>query len=184
MQPSIYVSTRDLQHLKQQARKLKREQQIPHTQALETIAKAVGFHHWHHVTQSHANSLPTERAFLSGCILIFEAKEGMDVNTCDGVFINDSFLELLMRDSLYAEFGKLIDEDDPEQRSFSETLSQSEFNEDAYDFLNSFMFFRINEQSSPETVDEVIALISKSVFWMPDYIRLRGELIDTYELPR
>src|SRR5690554_4471696 len=112
MQPSIFLSTQDLDRLKQQARKLKREQQIPHTQALERIAKERGFHHWHHVTECHIASLPTEHAFLKGCILVFESKEGMDVDTHDGVILNDPLLELLMRDSLFEEFGNLIDEDD------------------------------------------------------------------------
>src|SRR5690606_34122225 len=97
--------------------------------------------------------------------------------------IHDPFLESLMRDSLYEEFGKSPDEDDPEQRPLRETRSQSELDEDFFEHFNSFMFFRINEQSSTGTLDEVLPLISKRSFWMPDYIRLRGDLIDTYDLP-
>ena len=45
------LTSKQFELLKQEARYLKRQDNITHHEALEKIAKQHGYHHWHHVTQ-------------------------------------------------------------------------------------------------------------------------------------
>lgn len=45
----LYISTKDVERLKQKARELKRATNISHHVALDEIAKQHGFNHWHHI---------------------------------------------------------------------------------------------------------------------------------------
>ncbi len=60
MRPQILITSSDVEKLKQRARKLKRESGILHREALDQVAKAVRFYHWHHVSDSAKAFEPTE----------------------------------------------------------------------------------------------------------------------------
>ena len=100
MQITKIISSASVERLKQKARKLKREKSIPHTQALDEVAVSAGFNHWHQVVQANDLLKPSEVALSSGCVMAFDVKDGMDVDTSDGVLIEDHFLEMLTEKQL------------------------------------------------------------------------------------
>ena len=179
MQIIKIISSDTVERLKQKARKLKREKSITHTQALDEIAVSAGFNHWHQVVQANDALKPSEVALSSGCIMAFDVKDGMDVDTSDGILIEDHFLEMLTEKQLFEIYVNSPDEDDEQNRPLKETLSDSELQEYFRDYC-SFMYFRLAE---PYANKEVLALIRQYSFWMPQYIWLQGHLIDTYHLP-
>jgi len=72
----VYVVPSSLvEQFKQKARKLKRERDITHTEALEAVAHEAGFHHWKHVTEAAASTAPTEQAYLHGLIVAYDSKD-------------------------------------------------------------------------------------------------------------
>jgi len=182
MQITKIISSASVERLKQKARKLKREKSIPHTQALDEVAVSAGFNHWHQVVQANDLLKPSEVALSSGCVMAFDVKDGMDVDTSDGVLIEDHFLEMLTEKQLFEIYANSPDEDDEQNRPLKETLSDSELHEYFRDDC-SFMYFRLAEPHANKPLKEVLALIRQYSFWMPQYIWLQGHLIDTYHLP-
>ena len=81
------IKTPDVERLKQKARKLKRDKSIPHTQALDEVAKDVGFNHWHDVVKSNSLIIPAEKAIADGVVMAFDIKDGMDIDTSDGILV-------------------------------------------------------------------------------------------------
>lgn len=130
MQITKIISSATVERLKQKARKLKREKSIPHTQALDEIAVSAGFNHWHQVVQANDALKPSEVALSSGCVMAFDVKDGMDVDTSDGVLIEDHFLEMLTEKQLFEIYVNSPDEDDEQNRPIKETLSDSELHVD------------------------------------------------------
>ncbi len=117
MQITKIISSATVERLKQKARKLKREQSITHTEALDEIAISVGFNHWHQVVQANDVLKPSEVALSSGCVMAFDVKDGMDVDTSDGVLIEDHFLEMLTEKQLFEIYANSPDEDDEQKQT-------------------------------------------------------------------
>ena len=111
--------------------------------------------------------------------MAFDVKDGMDVDTSDGVLIEDHFLEMLTEKQLFEIYANSPDEDDEQNRSLKETLSDSELHEYFRDYC-SFMYFRLAEPHANKPLKEVLALIRQYSFWMPQYIWLQGHLIDRW----
>ncbi|QYK05822.1 plasmid-related protein [Shewanella zhangzhouensis] len=176
------ISSQNVERLKQLARKLKREQSIPHHQALEIVAINAGFNHWKEVTESHSRYLPTETAFLSGVVLAFDLKEASELSVIDSALIRDHLLEVFTENSLRLYHRNLEDEDDNEGRTLGETLSDVELDDDFRHFA-CFEHYRLNPEISLNTVEEVLELARKYSFWPPEFIWIRGKLIDTGSLP-
>ncbi|CCN85990.1 hypothetical protein [Vibrio nigripulchritudo] len=182
MQISRIISSVTVERLKQKARKLKRERSITHTQALDQIAVSAGFNHWHQVVKANDLLKPSEIALSLGCVMAFDVKDGMDVDTSDGVLIEDHFLEALTQNQLFEIYANSPDEDDEQNRPLKETLSDSELHEYFQDDC-TFMYFRLVETHASKSLKELLPLIRQYSFWMPQYIWLQGHLIDTYHLP-
>lgn len=182
MQISRIISSVTVDRLKQKARKLKRERSITHTQALDEIAVSAGFNHWHQVVKANDLLKPSEIALSLGCVMAFDVKDGMDVDTSDGVLIEDHFLEALTENQLFEIYANSPDEYDEQNRPLKETLSDSELHKYFRDEY-SFMYFRLVETHANKPLKELLPLIRQYSFWMPQYIWLQGHLIDTYHLP-
>lgn len=182
MQIIKIITSRNVEFLKQKARKLKREESISHTQALDNVAVSIGFNHWHQVVQANDRVKPSEIAFSSGCVLAFDVKDGMDIDTSDGNIIEDEIIELLAKDQMFEIYVNTIDEDDEQKRPLKETVSEPELHS-RFEEDYSFIFFRLAECHAQKPLKQVISLIQKYSFWMPQYIWLKGNLIDTYHLP-
>ena len=147
-QRSRILIGRDVEQLKQRARKLKREKGLTHTEALDRVAQDVGFNHWHHVTECYQHTKPAETALREGCVLLFRWKDLEDVELDnDNVFVEDEWLETALHKTLYTTFIDFPDEDDPEGRPLKITTKESEL-EALYEEWNSeghFAYLRVSE---------------------------------------
>lgn len=175
------IKTPDVQRLKQKARILKREKSISHTHALDEVSKDNGFNHWHDVVQSNALIIPAEKAIADGVVMAFDVKDGMDIDTSDGILIQDDLLLFLTQNQLYEIYSNFIEEDDEQGRKLKDIYPEKELK--GY-FVSEcdFMFFRI-EPGSVNTIDEALALARKYSFWPPFYIWIKGEIFDTRNMP-
>ena len=181
MQLIKVISTQNVERMKQKARKLKREKAITHTQALDEVAKKARFDHWHEVVQANAHFIPAETALAEGCVLAFDTKDGMDIDTSDGVLIEDHLLEILTQHQLFEIYSNFIDEEDAQGRPLKEIYPDDELRENFVD-ESTFMFFRLVD-AKDKSLKDVLTLTRQYSFWPPFYIWLRGELIDTRNLP-
>lgn len=182
MQTTMIIFERSVEHLKEQARKHKRQNGISHTQALDEVAQKHGFQHWHHVTLCHAHVKPAEKALKEGYILAFDVKDGMDVDTSDGALVEDRFLFELCHPQMYERYKNTIFDDDPEQTPLRETMPEEEMRanfEEDFDYL----FFRMHEKYNALDLKGITKIIRKYSFWQPEYIWLKGQMIDSYHMP-
>jgi len=74
-----FVTSDELEKLKQRARKLKREQKIPHYEALELVARSARFANWHQVVEAHKAMQPTEHAVRDGVVIAMDVKEAVNM---------------------------------------------------------------------------------------------------------
>ena len=182
MQIKRIVSISTVERLKQKARKLKRERAISHTEALDFVARTIGFDHWHQVTLACEPYRLADEAFSNGCVLAFDQKESLDVDTRDGQLVNDPILDFLAKNKLTEIFGNFVDEDDPLGRRFKDTLSAEELEHEVQDYFE-FEFFRIVPGACEFSLKKVLSYLRDYTFWMPNYIWVKGELIDCFDLP-
>lgn len=172
MHTQFIIASADVEKLKQQARKLKRDTGISHHEALDQVAKAAGFNHWHHVSESADAFKSTEDAYRFGVIIAMDVKDAMDFRDPTGGFVEDQFaFALCQRDLLkYFQdtFGAGEDEpheklaDDPEER-FADSLTDQ-------------VFFRYTGSKNPATAEAVVMMVQacESSIWSPDFIWLKG----------
>jgi len=172
-----FISSTAVEVLRQKARKLKRERSITHTQALDEIAVSAGFNHWHQVIQANDLMKPSEVALSLGCVMAFDIKEGMDVNTSDGVLIEDRFLSILTETQLFEFYANFPDEEDEQNRPLKEMLSDSELHGSFEDFHSSLMYFRLAESHANKPLKKVLTVAQRYSFWMPEYIWLHGGFV-------
>lgn len=178
---TYYIPTLNLEKLKQKARSIRRERNIPHHEALEIVAKEAGLQNWHQVTQAAEAIKPTEQAFFSGCVIAMDMKDGMDFNADDGVFIEDNLLISYAEETLYKQFINAVDESDEQGRRLCETHSEDELKEWFRDDTN-LIFFRLTKMNV-DSIKEILALVQERSFWPPMFIWIKGEFFDTYDLP-
>jgi hypothetical protein len=183
MNQTILLSTKDVEKLKQKARKLKRAEGLPHHEALDRVAVDAGLPNWHHICESAKQFKPTEKAFFAGCVIAMDIKDGFDFDTEDGVFIEDHNAWALCRDDLFDDLANRIDKDDPQERPLKETLSPEKLDDWFHDDLMNYTFFRLHAETSVATIGEVLKLVRDRSFWPPQFIWLRGEFYDTYDVP-
>ena len=65
---------------------------------------------------------PSEVALSSGCVMAFDVKDGMDVDTSDGVLIKDHLLEILTEKQLFEIYANSPDEDDERKQALESTF--------------------------------------------------------------
>jgi hypothetical protein len=180
---NLVVATSVIEHFKKQAKQLKKEQSITHTEALEQVARKIGFDHWHAVTLANKKIRPAEEAYKNGCVLVFDFKGGMDISSNE-TLINDHWLEMICEKSLFTAYGNKVDVDDPQGRTFKDTLTPDELEEYFRDD-SMFIFFRISDSifKKHSSLEDVLRLVRKYSFWPPMYAFIKGELFDTYDMP-
>ncbi|MCG6202945.1 plasmid-related protein [Psychromonas antarctica] len=182
MIPRIVTSVQ-IEKFKQKAREIKREQNIPHTEALEVIAKRCGFDHWHQVTLCNAPCKASDLAISKGCVLAFDFKEAEEIGFDDELLIYDSYLELAIKPKMLEIYSNLVDEDDELGHLNKESLSPEELYEYGEEFASDFRYFRLPENLGGSSLKEVLELLKGEVFWKPIYIWLQGTAVDLYHLP-
>ena len=163
------ITAPDVQKLKQKARKLKRNSELTHTQALDNVAKEIGLPNWKQVTLEHSDTLISEAALKTGVVLAYDAKDALEMPLNDTLLPRDERLELMCLPSLKAKIASMVDPDDPESRLFSETLSEVEFEEHLREVC-SFVYFRVAASFDISTVKDLISFVQKSNFFLPEFI--------------
>lgn len=108
--------------------------------------------------------------------MAFDVKDGMDVDTSDGVLIEDHFLEMLTEKQLFEIYASSPDEDDEQNRPLKETLSDSELHEYFRDYC-SFMYFRLAEPHANKPLKEVLALIRQYSFGCRNIFGFKATLL-------
>lgn len=171
MRTQIIITSATVEKLKQKARKLKKDQGIPHHDALDQVAKAACFNHWHHVADSAKAFEPTEQAYYFGVIIAMDIKDAMDFRDPSGKFVEDSAAFALCADDIY-NFIREADED-------ADMLADdSHYEEDKrewmMDGLMNYVFFRHNGTDLPSSVDEVVEIVNECSFWSPEFIWHKG----------
>ena len=182
MKQEVIILSQDVEKLKKRAKKIKQEQSIPHHQALEIVAKDAGFKNWHQITKANEAVKPSEDAYYNGCVIAMDMKQGVGFDTSDGVFVEDEYIIFCAHGFLYKQFINCVDECDEHDRKLSETHSSEELKEWFEDEMMNHMFFRLTKPGV-DSVKEVLSLVNKRSFWPPMFIWIKGEFIDTYDLP-
>lgn len=177
------ISKKDVEILKQQARQIKREKKISHHTALDMVAKKFKFHHWKHMLIWREKSLEIEHAFHKGCIVAFDSMEDVDLDDCSLIEIERETLIYLFKHELKILYGSQVDEDDESGRFLSETLSDSELERCIQEDIDNMDFYRIAPNVRYRSLKQAVKVIQDRCFWLPNMIRYRGRMIDTYTLP-
>ncbi len=167
----ILIASLDVQKLKQRARKLKRESGVTHHEALDQIAKAVGFDHWHHVSESAKAFAPTESAYFFGVIIAMDIKDADGFHDPSGRFVEDHMVFTLCANDIYAYAREAdgdgeVDTDDPEYKR--------DLEEWGMDIIMNYVFYRYTGIDTPASVEDVVALVRECCFWPPELIWHKG----------
>ncbi|HRI90358.1 MAG TPA: hypothetical protein PLS93_01745 [Accumulibacter sp.] len=175
MRTQIVISSADVEKLKQRARKLKKDSGTPHHEALDQVAQAAGFNHWHHVSESAKTFKPTEQAYYFGVIIAMDLKDSETFHDTSGSFVEDEFAFSLCADDLYESLCESVDDDGVLIR---DRYSEAELKEMAQDDLMNYVFYRFTGTNIPKRVQGVVDMVRPYSFWPPTLIWLRGVLED------
>lgn len=176
MNITIFTPSRLVEKLKQQARKLKKEQGLSHREALDQVAKNLHYHHWHHVTEMAAITAPTEDAYRNGFLVAYDSSEA-DLDS--DFLVEDDLSWYFCEEGLWETYLEIEDEEDPEFHYLPEQKQREYF----MDFINDLVFFRYVGEKIPNSVDDALKLTNECSFWSPMYIWIKGQIYDTYGAP-
>ena len=176
------ITSSQVQHLKQAARKLKRKDNLTHTKALDVVAQRASFNHWHHVTLSNNLIKPAEDAFRSGIVMIFDFKESDCIDT--ERLIEDHRLAYTLDETMFEIFANTIDVDDEKYRQLKDTLTPEELCEYFDEEFENYVFYRLSPSMSNFTIEEAVSFIRQHSFWMPRHLWLKSVYFDTYSLEK
>ncbi|HHL2320158.1 TPA: hypothetical protein ACQ3Y4_000006 [Pseudomonas aeruginosa] len=183
MQRIFLVSQKAISRLKQRARRLKREKDIPHHEALEITAKTAGFDNWHQAAEAAEKCKPIEDAYFRGFLLAFDPSEVPDTEDEGSPLRREPYAFNLLQDRLFENYASQPDEEDPDERPISETLDPSDLKEYFSDDWGSMYFFRLKRSDQVTTIEQLLSLVSKHSFWSPRFVFFKGKLVDTYGQP-
>lgn len=176
MRTQIIISSANVEKLKQKARKLKKDNGVPLHEALDQVARATGFNHWHHVSESAKAFKPTEQAYYFGVIIAMDVKDSETFHDSSGTFVEDEFAFSLCADDLYEILCESVDDNDVPMR---DKYSEDELKEWAQDDIMNYVFYRFTGKDIPERAEDVVDMVRPYSFWPPTLIWLRGAIQDS-----
>lgn len=164
------ITTKVVELLKQKARKLKVENNISHTQALDDVAQEAKFSHWHHVCEQHKLVEPTEKAFFSGLLIALDIKDALDFDKSDGLFVfqADDLAAHFCYDDLLREYSESVDDDGiplKDLESIEQMIEEFELDE-----IQNYGILRYTGDVLPASLDDVLRLVRERSFWPPIYV--------------
>jgi hypothetical protein len=162
-----------LEKLRQKARKLKREQNLKHYQALDQVASELGFDHWHHAVDSAKLTSITENAYYNGFVIAMDVKDAQSFNDPQSRFVEDETFRYLVRAEFIAAYKT-------ELESEGVILEDDELQEDVETDMQNYIFFRYQNSDIPKSVDAALRLVTECSFWPPMYLWLNGEYVDAF----
>ena len=111
MRNTYIITSKFFEQLKQRAKKLKKENNIPHHEALDSIAKSMGENAndpkltiWKQLCEHHKITQRTEDALKNGFVIAIDIKDGIDYS--GDLFIEDGTAHALCRDAVYPFYLK------------------------------------------------------------------------------
>lgn len=176
---TTFLPSRAVQSLKEQARKLKRQQNIPHHAALDLVAQQFGFPHWRAVCDAHEAMRPHEQALQSGWLVALDIKDGMEFAADEAGFVDATLGPLLVREILFEHFANTPDLDDEQQRPLRATLGPY-LEEEFEDEFSNLLFFSYCGPELPATIEVAEQQLRAHSFWSARYMWLRGQLHDPF----
>jgi hypothetical protein len=183
MKRIILITPTAVSHLKQRARLLKREQDIPHHEALALTAKAADFDNWHQVAEAAEPFKPTEEAYRHGCILGFDGSQAPAADYDGCPFISEPYAIYLFEERLFKHYASQPDEEDPDGRPISQTINPADLRENFDSDWGSMEFFRVEHASQIQSAEQLLAVVAKHSFWSPTIVLFKGQLLDSCALP-
>lgn len=181
-QITFIIPANNVEQLKQAARKLKRDQSIPHHQALDLIAQRYGrgnFQNWHHLIEAAKITALSETAFQFGLMIAFDMKDGMSFDYDLTGFVPDEQAPYFVYDDVLDMLRHELDEDGV---PYHELQSDEIIKQEAHDFLGELMFFRCITDI-PGDIQAALKQVAKGSFWPPQHVWLHGAFYDASELP-
>lgn len=166
------VTSKTLSKLKKRARDLKKSAGIPHHEALEQAASNIGLPNWHKVAKAAEVTAQTEKAYLSGLIIAFDAKDAGSFDPADTFIEDDQAIEFCEKDLLMSYRQACEDEGEPATEEEVEEYRQFE--------LGNHVFFRYVGKASPNTLRNALDIVNAQSFWPPLYVWLNGKFHETY----
>lgn len=173
------LPSRAVQSLKEQARKLKRQQNIPHHAALDLVAQQFGLPHWRAVCDAHEAMRPHEQALQSGWLVAFDIKDGLEFAADEAGFAESHLAPLMVREMLFEHFANTPDLEDEQQRPLRITLGPH-LDEVFEDELSNLLFFLYSGPKLPDTIEAAKQQLRVHSFWSAQYMWLRGQLHDPF----
>lgn len=176
----VYVVPSSLvEQFKQKARKLKRECDLTHTEALDAVAHEAGFHHWKHVAEAAASTAPTEQAYLHGLIVAYDSKDAND--GIGAPLVADSkagyFCECELRNAI-PEWLEPEEGDRPYKEIYADSLAEV-----IDEVIEEVAFYRFEGDDIPTSVEDALSVIGPCSFWPPTFMWLRGHYYDLSNEP-
>lgn len=165
-----------LEKLRQCARKLKREQNLRHYQALDQVASELGFDHWHHAVDSAKLTSLTESAYYNGFVIAMDVKDSLDFNDIKNIFVEDERFRYLVKSEFIADYKS-------ELEVHGEILADDEIEEDVEIDMQNYIFFRYQGLDIPKSVDAALKIVAECSYWPPMYLWLSGEFVNTFAAP-
>lgn len=162
MSDVVVIPSAAVEALRRKAKKLRKEQGLPHHAALDAVARAAGrFPDWHHFIEAAKATEPAEQAFKHGLVIGMDIKDAMDVPAAKlAHFIEDARLRAFVFDDFDLHpTGGLGEDEDWRIDSVYETV-----------------FFR-SRRIVPDTLEEALKLSRADFFFAPRYVRLGGMLV-------
>lgn len=183
MQRIYLIQQEAISRFKQRARRMKREKDISHHDALEVTANAAGFDNWHQVAEAAEKCKPIEDAYRRGFLLAFDPSEVPDTEDENSPLKWEPYAFDLLQDRLFENYASQLDQEDPDERPISETLNPSDLKEYFSDDWGSMYFFRLKRSGHVATIEQLLSLVSKHSFWPPHFVFFKGKLVNTYGQP-
>lgn len=171
MRTQIIITSATVEKLKQKARKLKKDNGIPHHDALDQVAQSAGFNHWHHVAESAKAFEPTEQAYYFGVLIAVDIKDAMDFHAPTGQFVEDAAAFAVCADDMYAYMREADEDDDTVD---ADPHYEEDKREWMMDELMNYVFFRHTGHSIPENIELVVEAVREFSFWPPIFIWHKG----------
>lgn len=118
-------------------------------------------------------------------MLAFDVKDASEIEA-DELLIEDEFLRHVVKSPLFTIYSDSIYESDNNSEStktLKEVYSPEKLQEYFYDFISNYICFRLDESMWGESLFTLPKFLNNYSFWMPEFIWVKGKLINSYDLP-
>jgi len=179
---TAHIDSSSVSKLKAQAKKLKRAENITHTEALEQVAKKFGFDNWHQVIDGNKIFQETERCLNHGIFAVFNLEDAIEIFDTKLYLTEDDLAEVVIHDAYYQYFIHLIEEDDEDNRQLKDIYTEEELKEIFDNEISSKKFYRINFMI-PGLSDEgacysLNTLLDKAIVKLPELYIVKGKFVE------